>query len=145
MKNNANQEKNNRDLGIAFGLVAATYVLVGAFGYTAYHGATIPQDFLNIFSHTNIPAIVARFALLFQLISVYPLLCMIVRSVPPLSSLYVHQPDLTHCNRIQFFGLLFKSNYPGWLHVLIMNLVIAAVTTLMAMFYPNVGTILRFV
>jgi solute carrier family 38 (sodium-coupled neutral amino acid transporter), member 9 len=125
MKNNKNQEKNSRDLGIAFILVAVSYLSVGAAGYLAYHNrGEIPQDFLQIFDHTNIPALIARFALLFQLISVYPLLGMIVR--------------------IQVFGVLWKNVYPSWLHVLILNLFLSVASTLFAMFYPNVGTVLRF-
>lgn len=125
MKNNRNQEKNARDLGIAYILVAVSYLSVGAAGYLAYNRlGVIPQDFLQVFDHRNIPALIARFALLFQLISVYPLLGMIVR--------------------IQVFGVLWKNVYPSWIHVLMLNVFLTVASTLFAMFYPNVGTVLRF-
>jgi len=79
MKNNKKPENNPRDLLIAFTLVAFSYIIVGVFGFAAYWQKDIPQDFLQNFSGSNIGAIIGRFALLLQLITVYPVLAMFIR------------------------------------------------------------------
>ena len=124
LKNN-NPKNNTRDLGIAFSLVALSYASIGGITYLAYHRTDIPQDFLAAFSHTNIGAIIARFALLLQLGTVYPLILFIVR--------------------IQCFGLLFKNQWPSLYHILALNAVLVGTGTVFAMFYREIGTVLRLV
>ena len=130
MKNQKNPENNARDLFIAFVLVMLSYASVGLLGFLAFydpkkaHGG-INQDFLNMFADTNYFAFAAKIALFLQLISVFPTLCFIVR--------------------IQFFGLTFKTLYPGFLWVLLLNFVVCTVGVIFSVFYPNIGTILRFV
>lgn len=118
-----------RDLGIAFILVALSYTAVGALGYLAYHRLPegIEQNFLNLaplVGGDQIGAMIARFMLLFQLFSVFPLICYIVR--------------------IQFFSYLMGVQYPGLLRVLGLNAVLCAACTCVSIFYPEIGNILRF-
>jgi sodium-coupled neutral amino acid transporter 9 len=127
VKQNKNQKNNARDLGIAYLLTGFCYSLVGGVVYLAYHNDTIPQDFLNFYSHKDIGATIGRIAILMQLITVYPVLAFVIRS--------------------QFFSWLKfeEPNYPGFFPVLLLNFVLVATSTLFAMFYPNIGTVLRFV
>jgi solute carrier family 38 (sodium-coupled neutral amino acid transporter), member 9 len=128
MKHAEHPEHNVRNVLIGYSLVGICYTAIGSVGYLAYWqvytSATFPQEFLSVFDNTNVGALIARLALLFQLATVYPLLLLIIR--------------------IQFFGLLWNSAYPGWLHVLILNIVITGAATLFACFYPNFGSILRY-
>lgn len=66
----------------------------------------------------------ARLSLLLQLLTVYPLILYIIR--------------------IQFFGLVFQSTWPGWKYTIGLNLCIMSITTSFAVFYPHVGDVLRF-
>ncbi|KAL6049282.1 Sodium-coupled neutral amino acid transporter 9 [Balamuthia mandrillaris] len=123
-----NNPKNNvRDLAAAFALVGFSYGLIGGLAFYTYHRRSIPQNFLNfdIYSQSNIPAMIARFALLVQLATVYPLILCIVR--------------------IQFFGTVLKSQWPSIWHVLGLNFVLVSIGTWFAIFYPHIGTVLRFV
>eukprot|EP01088_Endostelium_zonatum_P000535 TRINITY_DN10785_c0_g1_i1.p1 TRINITY_DN10785_c0_g1~~TRINITY_DN10785_c0_g1_i1.p1 ORF type:complete len:646 (-),score=127.23 TRINITY_DN10785_c0_g1_i1:79-2016(-) len=130
MKNN-NPKNNKRDLIAAFTLVTASYILIGAVVYLAYFRLItdpkndgFPQDFLSYYSGKSIPAIIARFSLFLQLFTVYPLLLFIVR--------------------IQFFGLLWGNQYPGLLHVMVLNATLVGLGTCFAIWYPHVGTVLRW-
>jgi sodium-coupled neutral amino acid transporter 9 len=132
MKNQRYPENNIRDLSIGYSLVVITYILVGSICFAAYrssslligHHGIIPQDFLQLFPRTNIGAIIARFALIIHLLLAFPLLCAIIR--------------------IQFFGMLWQSQFPGWLHVLSLNFVLVAIGTVFAMLWPHLADILRF-
>jgi sodium-coupled neutral amino acid transporter 9 len=125
LKNNQYPENNIRDLSIAFVFVSISYLLVGGAGYVAFRQKveTI-SDFISIFPQTDIMAMVARGFLILQLVSLYPLIIFIIR--------------------IQFFGLFLKTQYPGFLKVLIFNLIIAIATTCITIFVPAIGTVLRF-
>lgn len=133
MRNQRRPENNVRDLTIGYALVVTTYIIVGSICFVAYrnsplileHGGKIPQDFLRMFPRTNVGAIIARFALIIHLLTAYPLLCTILR--------------------IQFFGMLWQSQFPGWPHVLFLNFVIVATGTVFAMLWPRLADILRFV
>jgi len=124
LKNNRHQEKNGRDLFAAYVVVGLTYSLVGAAGFVGYGLDAIPQDFLKLFPTTDIYSLVARFLMVIQLFSVYPLLLFIIR--------------------LQFFSMFTTAPYPGWWKVLILNFLVAATTTLFAMYYPQIGEVLRF-
>ncbi len=118
--------KNTRDMSIAFFLVFLSYSSVGVLCFLAYNNSSevIAQDFLSMYSQTNIPAVVARFALLVQLGTVFPIILYIIR--------------------VQFFGLVFQNVWPSIFHVIGLNLGLIILGTLFAMFYPNIGTVLRF-
>lgn len=134
MKVQRHPENNMRDLTIGYGLAVFTYLLVGSVCFVCFRhselalrfpNGVLPQDFLQIFPKTNIGAIVARFALFFYTLSAYPLLCTIVR--------------------IQFFGMVWDSQFPGWIHVLALNLFIVVVGTVFASLLPQLADVLRFV
>ncbi|CAI5667680.1 sodium-coupled neutral amino acid transporter 9 isoform X2 [Oreochromis aureus] len=82
------------------------------------------NNFLDNFPSSDIMVFVARTFLLFQMITVYPLLGYLVR--------------------VQMMGQLFGNHYPSFLHVLILNILIVGAGVLMATFYPNIGSIIRF-
>lgn len=134
MKVQRQPEHNLRDLTIGYGLSVFTYLLVGSVCFVCFRhtdlaqrlpNGILPQDFMQFFPKTNAGAIVARFALFLYTLSAYPILCTIVR--------------------IQFFGMLWDSQFPGWIHVLVLNLVIVAIGTVIAGFLPHLADILRFV
>jgi len=124
LKLQRNPENNNRDLGIAFVLVGLSYALLGALAYMAYTAGSIPENFLNNYSTTQASAIIARLAVLIQLSSVFPLICCIIRG--------------------QFFGFLYQTEYPSFWHILALNLFLCGSSTLVSIFYPHIGDILRF-
>uniref|UniRef100_A0A665THK5 Neutral amino acid transporter 9 n=1 Tax=Echeneis naucrates TaxID=173247 RepID=A0A665THK5_ECHNA len=129
MKSNRNQEKNVRDLSVAYLLVGLTYVYVGILIFAAFPSPPLFKDciepnFLDNFPSSDVMVFVARTFLLFQMITVYPLLGYLVR--------------------VQMMGQIFGNHYPSFLHVLALNVLIVAAGVLMAKFYPNIGSIIRF-
>lgn len=121
----SHSENNVRDLCLAYTVVGVCYGVIGGSAYLSY-GQTgeIPQNFLKLMSETGILSLLARGFVVLQLFSVYPILLFVIR--------------------IQFFGLFWGSPYPSFWHVLGLNFAVAACTTLFAMFFPNIATVLRF-
>ena len=123
-----NKDKIKRDILIAFFFVLISYTSVGAIGYSAYrYLPCFPQNFLDesVFPVTYIPAVIARFALLGQLTTVLALLAYIIR--------------------VQLFGYLLGSRYPGLGYILFLNFCILATATAISCLFPNaVATIIRF-
>ncbi|XP_053154247.1 sodium-coupled neutral amino acid transporter 9 isoform X3 [Hemicordylus capensis] len=129
LKNNKNQENNVRDLSIAFFLVCLTYLYVGVLIFAAFPSPPlskecIEQNFLDNFPSNDILAFLARIFLLFQMVTVYPLLCYLAR--------------------VQLLGHLFGDIYPSLFHVLVLNLAVVGIGVVMARFYPNIGGIIRY-
>lgn len=129
MKNNRHQENNVRDLSVAYLLVGLTYLYVGVLIFAAFPSPPLSKDclepnFLDNFPSSDVMVFVARTFLLFQMITVYPLLGYLVR--------------------VQVMGQIFGSHYPSFLHVLALNILIVGTGVLMAKFYPNIGSIIRF-
>ncbi|XP_044000166.1 sodium-coupled neutral amino acid transporter 9 [Gambusia affinis] len=129
MKSNKNQENNVRDLSVAYLLVGGTYMYVGVLIFAAFPSPPLSKDciepnFLDNFPSSDVMVFVARMCLLFQMITVYPLLGYLVR--------------------VQIMGQLFGNHYPGFIHILVLNILIVGAGVLMAMFYPNIGSIIRF-
>ncbi|TWW66834.1 Sodium-coupled neutral amino acid transporter 9 [Takifugu flavidus] len=163
MKSNRHQENNVRDLSVAYLLVGLTYLYVGVLIFAAFPSPPLSkeciepvrpaflllddtgrflsfiqhdpavmispaffalQNFLDNFPSSDIMVFVARSFLLFQMITVYPLLGYLVR--------------------VQLMGQIFGSHYPSFFHVLLLNLTVVGAGVLMAMFYPNVGSIIRY-
>lgn len=81
------------------------------------------QNFLNNFGAGDVLSSTARLFLLFQMITVLPLLMFLVRS--------------------QLFYAIFGQTWPGAIRVIILNVLLIAVAVGFATFYPNVGSILR--
>uniref|UniRef100_A0A671TPK1 Neutral amino acid transporter 9 n=1 Tax=Sparus aurata TaxID=8175 RepID=A0A671TPK1_SPAAU len=129
MKSNRHQENNVRDLSVAYLLVGLTYLYVGVLIFAAFPSPPLFKDciepnFLDNFPSSDVMVFVARTFLLFQMITVYPLLGYLVR--------------------VQMMGQIFGSHYPSFFHVLSLNILIVGAGVLMAKFYPNIGSIIRF-
>ncbi|XP_036756227.2 neutral amino acid transporter 9 isoform X2 [Manis pentadactyla] len=129
LKNNKNQEKNVRDLSIAYMLVTLTYLYIGVLVFASFPSPPlskdcIEQNFLDNFPSSDILSFIARIFLLFQMMTVYPL--------------------LGYLARVQLLGHVFGDIYPSIFHVLILNLIIVGAGVIMACFYPNIGGIIRY-
>uniref|UniRef100_A0A8C4NYL6 Neutral amino acid transporter 9 n=1 Tax=Dicentrarchus labrax TaxID=13489 RepID=A0A8C4NYL6_DICLA len=129
MKSNKHQENNVRDLSVAYLLVGLTYLYVGVLIFAAFPAPPLFKDciepnFLDNFPSSDVMVFVARTFLLFQMITVYPLLGYLVR--------------------VQMMGQIFGNHYPSFFHVLALNILIVGAGVLMAKFYPNIGSIIRF-
>ncbi|XP_069573445.1 neutral amino acid transporter 9 [Brachyistius frenatus] len=129
MKSNRHQENNVRDLSVAYLLVGITYLYVGVLIFAAFPSPPLSKDciepnFLDNFPTSDVMVFVARTFLLFQMVTVYPLLGYLVR--------------------VQVMGQIFGNHYPSFFHVLTLNILIVGSGVLMAKFYPNIGSIIRF-
>eukprot|EP01137_Pigoraptor_chileana_P004653 Opistho-2@46592 len=126
MRNQAKPANNTRDLTIAYVLVGMTYLIVGIIYFISYpkDKSLIESNLLDNFGDRDVMAVVARVFLLFQMITVYPLLMYIVRS--------------------QFMSVLFGNEYPNVWYVLLHNSIITAICVLFGVFYRKVGDIIRF-
>ncbi|XP_064128117.1 neutral amino acid transporter 9 isoform X3 [Loxodonta africana] len=82
------------------------------------------NNFLDNFPSSDILSFVARIFLLFQMMTVYPL--------------------LGYLARVQLLGHVFGDIYPSIFHVLVLNLIIVGAGVSMACFYPNIGGIIRY-
>jgi sodium-coupled neutral amino acid transporter 9 len=83
-----------------------------------------PHDCHTPSLRSDIYAFCARFALVFQLMTVFPLLLLIIRT--------------------QVFGLLWRNTYPSVLHVSGLNAAVMAITFTMAALNLQVSSVLRF-
>uniref|UniRef100_A0A8D2B2L7 Neutral amino acid transporter 9 n=1 Tax=Sciurus vulgaris TaxID=55149 RepID=A0A8D2B2L7_SCIVU len=129
LKNNKNQENNVRDLCIAYMLVTLTYLYIGVLVFASFPSPPlskdcIEQNFLDNFPSSDTLSFIARIFLLFQMMTVYPL--------------------LGYLARVQLLGHIFGDIYPSIFHVLILNLIIVGAGVIMACFYPNIGGIIRY-
>ncbi|XP_060091962.1 neutral amino acid transporter 9 [Heteronotia binoei] len=129
LKNNKNQENNVRDLSIAYFLVGLTYLYVGVLIFAAFPSPPlakecIEQNFLDNFPSDDVLSFLGRIFLLFQMMTVYPL--------------------LGYLARVQLLGHVFGNVYPSIFHVLVLNLAVVGVGVAMAIFYPNIGGIIRY-
>ncbi|XP_063067378.1 neutral amino acid transporter 9 [Engraulis encrasicolus] len=129
MKSNKHQEKNVRDLSVAYLLVGLTYLYVGVLIFASFPSPELSKEcieanFLDNFPSSDVWVFVARTFLLFQMTTVYPLLGYLVR--------------------VQVMSQIFGSNYPGFFHVFVLNCFIVGAGVTMAKFYPNIGSIIRY-
>eukprot|EP00043_Microstomoeca_roanoka_P000918 m.29949 g.29949 ORF g.29949 m.29949 type:complete len:526 (+) comp10564_c0_seq1:138-1715(+) len=130
MRNQRNPENNKRDLTIAYMLVAFTYTVVGVVYYLAFKGdkTAIDNNFLLDFKKQDgnfIFALLADVFLFIQMLTVFPLLMYIVR--------------------FQVMTAFFNgAEWPSLWHVLGLNGIITTICVLIAVFYPSIGTILRY-
>ena len=123
------------DLSIAYMIVGSLYCVVGFAGALVLPrfaplcfpeiNSPICQNFLAMFDPNMTWAFMANTALFLQLFTVFPILMMIIRS--------------------EAFGLAGFRSYPGFTHVLLLNISLMVVTTAFAIWYPRVGEVLRFV
>lgn len=82
------------------------------------------QNMLNNFSRSDTLTVVARVFLLFQMMTVFPLLAYILRT--------------------QLLYAFFNSIYPSFSHVFSLNVALLTVCVIFAIFLPQVGTITRY-
>ncbi|EHB16430.1 Putative sodium-coupled neutral amino acid transporter 9 [Heterocephalus glaber] len=118
-----------RDLCIAYMLVTLTYLYIGVLVFASFPSPPlskdcIEQNFLDNFPSSDILSFIARIFLLFQMMTVYPL--------------------LGYLARVQLLGHIFGDIYPSIFHVLILNIIIVGAGVIMAAFYPNIGGIIRY-
>ncbi|CAJ0596768.1 unnamed protein product [Cylicocyclus nassatus] len=120
-------ENNTRDLSLGFALAGISYIIVAVTFYLSFPFAKscIHDNLLNNFSADYIYGAIARVLLLFQLITITPIMTFFIRT--------------------QLSCFIFKTSYPGLRYVLILNIIVATCGALVAIFYPNVGTIVRYV
>ncbi|XP_076394845.1 neutral amino acid transporter 9 isoform X2 [Megachile rotundata] len=124
MQNNRDQSKNGRDLSIAYLLVTLTYIIVGVLFYVCFplNKLCIEDNFLNNFQKWSGLTVGARIVLLFQLLTVYPLLAYMLR--------------------VQLLSSLCKTYNMGC--VIIINIILISICILFAIFVPYIGTIIRY-
>ena len=110
MKNNRNQENNQRDLFIAYILVTLTYIIIGIMGYIGFSGSDFSSKFEKnwfMFSKSDNHFILALKLLnVVQLVSVFPIIFFNVRD--------------------QLFQTFFKSFTYKYLPVIIFGIIFLA-------------------
>ncbi|XP_054167300.1 sodium-coupled neutral amino acid transporter 9 homolog [Oppia nitens] len=126
LRTNRNQQNNRRDLGIAYLLVSLTYLLIASFIYIGFpiDKNCLKDNFLDNFQSNDILAFITRAFLLLQVFSLYPLLVLMLR--------------------IQVMHLLIPNTSASYLHILFLNVVLISVCVSFALFYPHIGTIIRY-
>lgn len=126
-RNQKNPQHNIRDLGVAYFLVAFSYIFIGVLVFVTFplDKDCIKDNFLNNMASDDTFAFVAHIMLFFQMTCVLPLLLFILRA--------------------QLMMAVFGSEYPSFKHVLGLNLVMFAVCVVFAMFLPHIGSIIGFV
>ena len=115
-----------RNVTVGFCLGGVSYAAIGAITYAAL-GNGVPQDYLQYFAPTDIAAMTAKVALLFQLCTVLPFITALLRT--------------------QVFAALFGqklAEHPPLLYTLLFNVLVLTVATLLSIFYPRVGDVIRF-
>jgi len=124
---NEKPENNKRDVSIAYILTASTYFLVAVLFYSCFplDKDCIEQVFLDNFASSDVMTVVAQCGLLFQMTTVFPLLLYILR--------------------VQIYGFVINKTDVGYLQIILMNAAVIACGVLMAVFYPQVGHIIRYV
>ncbi|XP_043601506.1 sodium-coupled neutral amino acid transporter 9 homolog isoform X1 [Bombus pyrosoma] len=124
MQNNHDQSKNGRDLSIAYLLVTLTYIVVGVVFYVCFplNKSCIEDNLLNNFQKWNGLTVGARIVLLFQLLTVYPLLAYMLR--------------------VQLLTSTCKTFNTGC--VILVNIILVSICILFAVFVPYIGTIIRY-
>jgi len=126
VKDNKDQSKNARDLGIAYILVFVTYTLLGLIFYLAYPGwkGCITDMFIDNFDKREWIVPMLHILMFIRILTVYPL--------------------LTYFIRVQNFSVFMNTEWPGYTKVFLVNLAIVAVGCSCAMFYDKIGDIIRY-
>ncbi|KAI6176231.1 hypothetical protein M3Y97_00776200 [Aphelenchoides bicaudatus] len=127
LRNQKHPENNARDLTIGYILAAICYLLIGSLFFLAFPGRRecISDNFLNNFGSGDVLSATARLFLLFQMITVLPLLMYLIR--------------------VQFSYVFTGQIYPGFGYVCLINCGVVLVAVMFAVIYPKVGSILRYV
>nr|XP_054764312.1 sodium-coupled neutral amino acid transporter 9 homolog isoform X2 [Lytechinus pictus] len=126
LRNQSRPENNGRDLTIAYCLVAGTYTFVAVIFYITFpcQKFCISDNFLKNFKQGDVFAFTARLFLLFQMVTLFPL--------------------LVYITRVQLMDQLFGNAYPSWKHMVVYNLILVCICCLFAIFMPHIGKIIRY-
>jgi len=126
MTNNKHQENNGRDMSLAYILVTATYMLIGASFYIAFPlpKSCIEDNLLDNFHKHDVLTVAAKIFLFFQMLTVFPLIMYILR----VSVLYP----------------IYRTVWPGVWHILGINATTIVICVLFAIFLPHIGMVIRF-
>ncbi|CAH8865655.1 unnamed protein product [Trichobilharzia szidati] len=118
-------QNNTRDVALAFICVAATYLAIGLIFFCTFPLAKscIEDNLLNNLS-TDIPVFIGRFGSLLQMFTVYPMIMYILR--------------------VQLMTVIFKKEYPGFIYVSILHVIILGLCLTFAILLPKIGTIIQF-
>ncbi|TRY74665.1 hypothetical protein TCAL_00718 [Tigriopus californicus] len=122
----ARKENNVRDTKIAFALVLISYLLIGVLFYLSFPlpKNCIADNFLNNF-HTNNPIMaVCRVFLLFQLVTVFPIIMLILRN--------------------QVLSLMPTVSQDNNTLITFINVSTCGFCVFIAIIYPNIGNIIRY-
>uniref|UniRef100_A0A0N5BL15 Sodium-coupled neutral amino acid transporter 9 homolog n=1 Tax=Strongyloides papillosus TaxID=174720 RepID=A0A0N5BL15_STREA len=127
LRNQKNPENNARDLSIGYSLSAFCYLIIGTMFYIAFptYRSCISDNFLNNFGTGDVMSATARLFLLFQMITVLPLLMYFIRS--------------------QFYYVISGITNPSTKQIVTLNICVLSLAVLTAIFYPHVGSILRYI
>ncbi|XP_042207505.1 sodium-coupled neutral amino acid transporter 9-like [Homarus americanus] len=128
MQGNRHQENNVRDLTISYVLVAATYIPIGVLFYVTFPlpKYCVVDNFLDNFPPHDVVLAVVRGFLFFQILTVYPLLGFFIRN--------------------QLFTYFMGPSYEFKLwRVSILNVCLITLSVLVAILYPNIGFIIRWI
>ncbi|XP_022240073.1 sodium-coupled neutral amino acid transporter 9-like isoform X5 [Limulus polyphemus] len=125
-RNQKKPENNVRDITIAFMLVCMTYLFIGVLLYITFplKKVCIADNILNNFGSSDLMAFLTRLFLLFQVFTLFPLILYLLR--------------------IQAMHFLFGCIYPGLKQIVILNSVLLVICILFAIYFPRIGTIIRF-
>ena len=127
LKNNEKQENNKRDLFIGYLLVVITYLAVGILGYIGFSAKNFDGDFkdnwFRFFKGDDKFILFLRALNVIQLLSIFPILCYIIR--------------------IQFFGIFFNNNFPSYLHIVIFSFILIILCFLILYFlYESLSSLI---
>ncbi|XP_047123429.1 neutral amino acid transporter 9 [Hydra vulgaris] len=127
LSTNEKPENNVRDVSIAYILTGCMYFTVAVVFYSCFplDKSCIEQVFLDNFPSTDIMVFIAQCGLLFQMTTVFPLLVYIVR--------------------VQIFSYFWNSIDFGYLPIILLSTLSVSTGVFMAVFYPQVGHIIRYV
>jgi len=126
-KHNKDPRKSTRDMAIGTFLVFATYLTFGLLIYFCFpfDKNLIRQNFLETAVVKDVFSIVLQVIYLFRMISVFPVLCVV--------------------QRIQFMETVCKTENPSRIGIFVYNVLICTSCVLCAIFFPNIGDIIRYV
>ncbi|KJH42252.1 transmembrane amino acid transporter protein [Dictyocaulus viviparus] len=121
-----NPENNARDLCVAYGLVLLTYIFIALTFYVTFPLSRdcIQDNLLNNFHADYALSSIARVLIFFQCFTIFPLIAYFIRS--------------------QISCMIYNNPWPGIGFVVALNAVLVISGVCVAIFYPNVGAIVRY-
>nr|CAB3266260.1 putative sodium-coupled neutral amino acid transporter 9 [Phallusia mammillata] len=124
--NNQRSENNVRDLTAGYALVFLTYVFIGLGIYLTFPQSKgcIQQNFLENLLWNDWLSLATQLIILIRLFTVYPMVAYILR--------------------VHLFVAIYGKPYPGKLRVAVLSIVLVTSCVLCAIFFPNIGDIIRY-